>query len=291
LFIRKHQDEQNMYIPSRKLSIMGNQNAIKSKSPIYPSESSADPKNILIWINTFERPQELSVLLNDIHQSTHDFNIKILVMDDNSKVDYTESINRFSGKLNISFMKMTSNHGKKLYWRLCNTALSYIQKLESNYKYFIKIDDDFRLVDNFFQRCINVWESIQDFRKIGLNFVVDDRLEKTNWSKFKPQLTQFSKIDVYKTQWIDMNFFCTRSLFQVLEYRIREQSPLRWAKNEKASSGVGRDITSRVLTQGYNLYMSTESLAIHDHHESKMNPEERRDNPLITRQSPILTTD
>jgi hypothetical protein len=238
---------------------------------------------ILIWINTYNRPNELRSLLTDICDNKSNFDIKIFILDDCSKEDYTKMLQKFSGRLDITYHKMSYNYGKKLYWRMCNYVLNRI-KLEGNqYKYFIKLDDDCRLISNFFLKCINIWKNINDNKKICLNFRLDTREGNPIWTGVVPRRYNFNGVTVYLSQWVDMDFFCEFSMFNALNFKITEQLSDRWKTKKESSSGVGRDISIRLNKTGYHLYLTTESLVQHDHHGSKMNPSERDKNPLITK--------
>ena len=56
----------------------------------------------------------------------------------------------------------------------------------------------------------------------------------------------------------------------------------RWEKDKNLSSGVGCQLSERLLSLGYNMYHTTQSLVIHDGEDSKMNIEERILNKLKT---------
>lgn len=68
----------------------------------------------------------------------------------------------------------------------------------------------------------------------------------------------------------------------VLEYKIEEIPFSRWDKNRLLSSGVGSQLSTRLLAEGFNMYQAVESLILHGMHESEMNPEERRIRPLVS---------
>lgn len=238
--------------------------------------------SILIWINTFERADSLKLLLDDIKKNLANFKVKILVIDDFSEIDYTTMLKQFQDQLNITYHKVNFNHGKQLYWRLCNYALSLIKEEAHSFDYFIKIDDDCRLVNNFLIKCVNIWETILDLQKISLNFLLDNREGKPVWTKTLPRKILFKNLSLYLSQWVDMNFFCERSMFEVLNYNISKQPEIRWKADPKASSGVGQDISSR-LSRKHHLYMTTETLVIHGECESRMNREERNRHPLTSK--------
>ena len=239
---------------------------------------------ILVWINTYNRPNTLRRLLSDIVKSKENFVIKILIFDDASicERDYKWMINCFRDKLDIAYHKLFRNFGKKNYWKLCNLAMEKIKNLEE-YDYYVKLDDDLRLCDRFFYRCIKLWNKIGDEKKICLNFRLDDRCEGPVWTGVKPKIVNYGGTYFYKSQWVDMDFFVKKDFFDALYYRISDIHPSRWRKNKNNSSGVGRDISLRLNLRGYSLYLTTESLVFHCHEQSVMNSEERKINPLSTR--------
>lgn len=264
----------------------------KDKSVNFPPvrstffEDKKFPKNnpyrsILIWINTYNRPQALDNLLKDILKNKKKHKIKILLFDDASNIDYDSILQKYNGKLTILYQKMSFNHGKKNYWKLCTYAMSIIQK-NKNFDYYIKLDDDGRLTNNFFDKCINIWESINDNRKICLNFRLDSREGKPVWTGLKPIKLHFNNISLYRSQWVDMDFFCKYYFFELLNFHIRKPNTQRF-KNPYVSSGVGRDISIRLNKMGLNLYLTTQTLTIHKDHNSKMNPNERERTPLETK--------
>jgi hypothetical protein len=258
-------------------------NEIKELYTQTTTEKKQRRESIFIWINSFNRPKELNSLLKDIYKNKQNFQITVFVLDDCSSLDYVPILKSFSGKLNIVYHRVDYNHGKKQYWRLCNYALSVIKKEYSDYDYYIKLDDDCRLVENFFVKCVYLWSIIEDKKKICLNFRLDSREGKSVWTRILPRILKFNGIPIYLSQWVDMDFFCTLDMLRVLNFNISEQSIYRWYRNKNASSGTGRDISIRLVQKGYHLYLTTETLVIHDHHDSKMNPDERGKNPLVTK--------
>lgn len=247
----------------------------------FGSKKKGSNRSIFIWINTYNRPKDLYKLLNDITRSKKKHSLKILIVDDASDENYDNVLDKFSGKLNIEYHSMSVNHGKKNYWKLCTYAMGEIRK-NLNFDYYIKLDDDGRLVDNFFDRCINVWESIYDTKKICLNFRLDSREGKKVWTGVLPQKKYFGNISVYKSQWVDMDFFAPIQFFSALNFYIAKPAPQRW-RNPYISSGVGRDISTRLVARGLNLYLTTQTLVVHDEHNSMMNPGERNRHPLVTK--------
>jgi hypothetical protein len=176
---------------------------------------------------------------------------------------------------------MAENHGKASYWLLCTYAMNEIRN-NPNYDYYIKFDDDGRLEERFFERCINIWKAIRDSKKICLNFRLDSREGKRVWTNIRPIRRTFNGVDVYKSQWVDMDFFTTYTMFKRLDFFINPPDSKR-LRNPLSSSGCGRDLSLRLHRMGYHLYLTTESLVRHDDHQSMMNPKERARTPLTTK--------
>jgi len=75
-----------------------------------------------------------------------------------------------------------------------------------------------------------------------------------------------------------MNFFCTKKLFEEINYNIQPIDKKRWDRDPELSSGVGRQMTKRLSK--YNMYGPMNSLLIGGGSESKMNPTERVKTPV-----------
>lgn len=224
-----------------------------------------------VIISTYNRPQLLSNLLTNIENEKKNHKILVLVFDDNSIEKYDLS------KFNIKKITMNPNMGKKKYYFLINATFSYIKNITS--KYFIYLPDDVTLIDNFFDETKRIYQSINHPKKICLNILTDDRVNRTNW-------TNFNSVDYgeyYQTQWNDLCFIAEKNFFEVLNYKIDKIHESRWVKNPNLSSGVGQQISVRLNKDGYNMYHTKKSMVHHGSHESKMNKLERTKVSLLTK--------
>lgn len=224
-----------------------------------------------VIISTFNRPQMLTELLDNIEREKKGYRVLVAVFDDNStdKADLS----------NYSVIKigMVPNMGKRKYYVLINATFSFIRNVKS--KYFIYLPDDVKLVNNFFDETKRIYESITDPRKICLNILTDARVSRTNW-------TNFNSIDhgeYYHTQWNDLCFISERKFFDVLNYSIEKIPENRWVGNPNLSSGVGQQISIRLNRKGHNMYHTKNSMVHHGNHESKMNKIERTRVSLVTK--------
>jgi hypothetical protein len=115
--------------PIRAKSLLTNHNQKNQKEFVLPQHRLEELKksSILVWINTYNRAEDLRSLLDDIIKCKADFKIKILLVDDCSSVDYVPMLKEVGKSLDIEYYKLQTNHGKKKYWLLCNTALGIIK--------------------------------------------------------------------------------------------------------------------------------------------------------------------
>jgi len=151
------------------------------------------------------------------------------------------------------------NLGKKGYWETVNRLF----KMKGLHEYYFMLPDDFLPTDNMVIRAIELWQNINDPRKICLN-LDGDRQGVACWTNFQP----IDKGDVWLTQWVDMCFMCKDMFFRALKL-IPKRFPVA-----SRSSGVGAYISRKLYNQKYNLYQVKEALAVPqpEHSKSQMNP-------------------
>jgi hypothetical protein len=130
--------------------------------------------------------------------------------------------------------------------------------------------------DNFILDVTNLYENLNDHKKISLEFRTDVRTKRPNWSNFTPNI-----IDNYiQTQWVELDFIAEKKFFEVLDFKINPISENRWNKDPNLSSGVGYQLTKRLNDLGYTMYHTKVSLVKHGFEKSKMNINERMVNDL-----------
>ena len=150
-------------------------------------------------------------------------------------------------------------------------------------KYFIYLPDDISLAKNFFNKSIQIYNSIQDPNKICLSLLMPtQQIGKPNWTNFYP----IDLGEYYQTQWCDLCFISEKKIFEVLNYKIDPIPLSRWKnKNinrEYLGSGVGQNLSIRLNKRGYKMYHIKKSLALHLDHPSVMNPNIRVKEKLTT---------
>lgn len=239
-------------------------------------------KKIVIFITTFNRPDLLVLLLKDIHRESKSFDIDLLIINDHSTNDYSPVTSfleeRFSGRYH--YIVNRQNFGKQYYWKTIANGFRYVADLD--FEYFIQLPDDVRLVKSFFNRAIKSWDAITDKDKTCLSIAANfSRLMKPCWTSYQPHAVSFGNIDLIKTGWVDLCYISSRAFLQLLNFTI-EPVDTRWTSRDGFSSGVGMQISRKLISQGHSIYSVKRSLVIHDHHPSVMHPRHREEVRLLT---------
>lgn len=212
------------------------------------------------------------MLLSDIKKNIGNHEYFVRIYDDGSTSNYESIIDKWSKIINLKYTKV-NNHGKKYYWSLLNIGMNEIKKTEP-YDYYVRLDDDVRLVDNFFNKIISIWEGISDPNKISLFPLLDSREGKVVWTNHKPTLIK--EESVYDCGWVDDMYLCTYKFFEELNFNISQIPLSRWKNNPNLSTGTGRYISRILHNKKLKMYLVTETLVHHydrtKDHPSVMNP-------------------
>ena len=218
-------------------------------------------KKILFIITSYKRVEMLKSLLIQLKGKGD-----IIVFDDNS--DFSIEVN------GIEFYKFKKNYGKKLAWLKFQKIFKKVKRLKK-YDYYFMLPDDVKLCEDFVNKSIELWEGIEDSKKVSLSFSNPARCKAPQFTFIQPKIVG----DVILTGWLDMMFLCTKELFNKID--ITEIPLSRWEENELLGSGVGSQISNKLVNLDYNLYNCKSNLVEHlGNLDSKMNPTDRINNPL-----------
>lgn len=235
----------------------------------FPSRS----RKIVVAIPTFNRKNFLLRLVRQLDDAAKNFDVHLAIFDDGSEEAITVDLFDFAYLHGIEVHRFL-NHGKKRYWSLVNKIFHRLSDLDADYYFYLA--DDLEIENNFFFDAMASWQSILDDKKISLNLLKDSRTQC--WTGFEREEVRFGDFSVFKTQWLDMVMMFDRSL---LANRIQEIPLSRWENKPLLSSGVGAQLSTRLHQSGYSMYQVFSSLVHHGDHVSEMNPEERKQNPLV----------
>jgi hypothetical protein len=220
----------------------------------------------------------LSRLLGDLKRERPD-SFKLFVFDDSSSVDMAEAQQRCL-VLGGRWHRFPKNHGKRLSWKMFTKMFAALRAGTDKHTLYFFFDDDMRLCTRFFERARQAWDRVADRRKITMHLMVDSsRKSRPCWTNFLPQDAGHG---IRLIQWVDGSFMCQRRFFELLEWQVNPISSRRWKQEPTASTGVGMQLSTRLLKKGCKMYQVSESLLVHSGAPSKMNPNERASTPLHT---------
>lgn len=224
-----------------------------------------------VIITTFNREKMLKMLLDDIFKNKG-YKILVTIFDDGSSTPYDLS------NYDVKYIKYVKNNGLKNVWKVITDTFKYCKNIKS--KYYVYLQDDLRLKDNFFEESVRIFEKIPDNKKISLEtLLIESQRNQTKWTNFKP--VEYD--DYYKSQWVELVFICKYNFFEVLNYQVNEIPISRWDRNPNLSCGVGDQISNRLLKLDYNMYQVKETLTTHGDHESTFYKDYRKEEKLITK--------
>ncbi len=221
-------------------------------------------------------------LLRNIQKEAKSYNISLLIIDDCSNKNYSK-VEKYLNKIWANcydYYRTEINYGKKDYWQLINFAYNKLQN--DDFDYLFQLPDDITLIKGFFLKAIRSFDLITDKKKACLNILNDyNRNGKTFWTRVKVQDITFSEINYLVTGWVDMCFISSKNYLGYLNFKINPVD-YSWSADKNLSSGVGRQISKRLVSKGFHIYQLKKSLIIHNNHPSVMHPEHRREIPLLS---------
>jgi glycosyltransferase involved in cell wall biosynthesis len=218
-----------------------------------------------IIIFSYNREQMLKELIATIPDE-----FTILVVDDNSDFD----IMQFNERCFV--YKAPENRGKVGFYKQWAIALEWCRVNDADT--FVFMPDDFQRPD--WERIMNMANILEEKEEPYLCHLINDGRAQ-NFTEGKPRPTTIGSEDMWIVNWNDCGFFCNKYLLKELNYKMFKIDPIRWLRNKGLSSGVGAQLTQRL--RHLKSYKPFKSFATHGNHVSLMNPEARRQTPLISR--------
>jgi len=222
-------------------------------------------------IIVFSHEREEMLLANLQHLDK--FEEEVFVIDDNSKFDM-DPINEWA-----NVYQSTEHLGKKNFWLQWRTALSIARTSKDDL--FVFMPDDFLNLN--FLRILELAETLDTQLNGGaycVNLINDGR--EQCFRPFHPLKRIINNEPFLQVGFTDGGFFCNRATLKLLNFRMDPVDPVRF-QDPNRSSGVGEQLTKRMRNENVYMLLPEVSLAYHGDHESKMNPEERKRHPLISK--------
>jgi hypothetical protein len=145
---------------------------------------------------------------------------------------------------------------------------------------FVMLDDDMRLCHRFVHHMLRIWDQAVRNGGVTMHLMVDSsRKDKACWTGEVPQVVND---ELRRIQWVDGSYVCDHRMLGALEWVVEPIPKSRWKGSPSLSTGVGQQLSQRLVRKGYLLLQVTRSLVVHTGLVSQYNPNERTDNPLST---------
>lgn len=236
-------------------------------------------ERVCVVITTYDRPDGLERLLDDLEREWQGPGLEVRVYDDASPSGYLGIEERLRSR-GWSYHRSSVNHGKKGWWRWWSSIMADLRNTQAD-AYFV-LQDDVRLCERFFERALEQWAQIPDPRKASLFLHLDEQTAargRAGWTPVNARRVG----TVVLCGWVDLTaFVCTRTLFERLDWRIDPVPTRRWRADALLSSGVGSQVSVRLHRRGLTMYRVDESLTVHGARPSLMNPAARQRWPMQT---------
>lgn len=162
------------------------------------------------------------------------------------------------------------NGGKEGYINTFQMLIDKVAKTESDYAIFVP--DDVDLERDFVDRAVELFEGCPH-DVVVLNILKDGR--GRSFGSITPvQLDA----EYWHNDWVDGCFICYTHSLKGMKLKQRSKE---WFKEYKSGSGLGHSLSKAFRSKG-EIWQVSKSLVNHLGHESMMNPEERKVNPLVS---------
>jgi hypothetical protein len=239
-FLNRHEDGQPISFIS---------NFMTSKSIVY---------DYCVIITTYDNPEMLSLLLNDIKNNSVGKKVLTVVFDDGSPRRFDH------GPFDIKYIKYVKNGGKQNYWKLVDDTFKYIKHVSA--KYYFYLQDDVRMIDGYFEKAISIYENIPDRNKICLSTLpINFQINTSHFAQISPVKSD----DYIKTQWTEFLFLVENKFFKKLNYEIFPINESIWTNNLLLESAVSKQISERLVSDGMSLYHTKNALLSRDSSKQK----------------------
>lgn len=227
-----------------------------------------------VAIPTHQRPDGCLDILRDLAEQTIADGLTVTVYQDGGDADYSAA-RAFVIARGWRWVRHDEAGGKRLYWSRMNRVWADWRAAPS--PHLVYLADDLRLTPRGLEQLLSEWASIPDAKRGFLNPLRDaSRAGKPCWTKLAARAVG----TVDQVGWNDCIYLTSPSALAVLGWALQPIDPNRWVKAPLLSSGVGEQISRRMVEAGWSLWQVGRSLVDHVGHESMMNPSERATHPL-----------
>lgn len=219
--------------------------------------------NLRCAITTHNRPVRLARLLDDLRAQRGSITLDLHLYNDASDDLITDG-RKLQG---VEVYHFAKRHGKKLFWKIWNKILADF--LRSDNEVLLAVQDDMRLDDDFLIGVRNLLTCMEEQEWYTINLYPDD-MNPARWTG-RPVGAE-GPCDLVKSQWIDLACFLMHRRTLALIPQLVPVKPNRWDDDPDLSTGVGRQLSKRLVWGAERtLYQTAERWAEHDDEaESKL---------------------
>lgn len=220
----------------------------------------------VIIISSYNRYEKVNRLLNQLFTQETSFKIKIIVLNDGSTNDnYNKLVDIYP---EIDYIYNEVNNGKEKYWKTITKLFTEASKYMTHV--VIQIDDDFILCDKFIDILLKEFFKNKKINNRYVSFYYHSpNIKDYRWGI---------------RNWFDGGVAFDSQFLNLIGNKVNSISNNRWNLNKNLSSGVWRQLSSIVDSNGLLTYRFNKSLVKHDgNFDSKMNTEQRKNKPIFTK--------
>ena len=229
---------------------------------------------VLVAITSYNRQDELINLCASLQDDEHQSIIPDIAVFD----DCTPTLSILRG-MGIKFIQSPEHRGKAGFWKTYNDMMAYIRERQDKYNYFFILPDDVMPCPEFIKEAIASYHNAGD--PICLSPLLTNRSLAPGISRWgnKPIVRKDNGLSLYyETNYFDCCTVCRKDFFEALDWKLL---PILPSSNPLRSSGVGRQITTKLQAQGKRMCHVGRTLLTIVGDGSQMNPEERKRHPMV----------
>ena len=211
-------------------------------------------ESFVVSILSYNRVQELKVVLQDLERERVGWDVEVQVFDDCS-FEYSE-IEELCKVKGYEYTRAEENYGRRRHWAWVTKELQSLKDKDADF--FVFLPDDCRLVKGFFRRALDAWSACGCD---ALNLMYGETRQ------LGPPL---DSAICFNMGWVDGLFVCQRSLLEALDYRVPPVHD-KWLEVVERGTGVGASMSQILQDKGMRMYGVVDSLVWLQETRSVMN--------------------
>jgi hypothetical protein len=246
----------------------------------------ARPPARLIVVMTYDRPEACERVLRALAQASCAVGQRertaLLVLHDACSKDYSRARSA-AREVAGTCLWLDARHwlGKRNFWRSYQTAFLVARHWQPERCLFLH--DDVEFEPDLLARADDIWSGTGDdpLRRVLYLFSSAKDEAMGRWIEFARR--DLPERRARLTNWFDLQaFILDKACLELLNYRVIPIHPNRWRRKPSCSSGVGRQLTLRLLGRAHT-YQAWPPLVSHGSEPSVANQEARGLNDLDNR--------